>query len=214
MRNDCAFVTGVTYREDGSIGKSLLSLTNLKSEDRNPNSERISKAEIRKEPYQNCKYDRKGFVFGFASGFGLRFSDLERVIKCSRVVGRGQEVHFVVLSYSLGRGGVNGRELFSSEQCGLGGEGEDDVFHFRQWLAGLEIAPYFPIPVGEASESLALDYREVFHRGVWFFFFAYGKVAHGLNHGCFFRRLLLRCFNLHKFLKAAAQSSQGSSYRL
>lgn len=102
-------------------------------------------------------------------------------------------------------------ETFLPEQCWSDGEGKDDVFHVRQWLAGLKIAPYVSVPVGEATKSLALHHREIFDRGVRFFFFAYGKVAHGLDHGCFYRRLLLWDFNLHKILKAAAQSSQGSS---
>jgi len=83
--------------------------------------------------------------------------------------------------------------------------------HSWQGLAALEIAPYFSVAVGEASKTFALHYREVLDRGVRFFIFAYGKVAHGLDRGCFF---LLLNINLHKILKAAAQSSQGSSNRL
>ena len=64
----------------------------------------------------------------------------------------------------------------------------------------MEIAPYFPVAVGEASKTFALHNREVLDRGgMRFFLFAYGKVTHGRNRGYFFRRLLLLDFNLHKF---------------
>jgi hypothetical protein len=97
----------------------------------------------------------------------------------------------------------------------LNREGEHDALHSGQRLAALEIAPDFSIAVGEASKPFALHDREVLDRGgVRFFVFAYGKVTHGLDRDCFFRRLLLLNFNLHKILKAAAQSSQGSSNRL
>ena len=68
-------------------------------------------------------------------------------------------------------------------------EGVNDASYFRQLFAGLKIAPLFAIAVGEAAEAVALHDGEILHRGGGqFFLFAYGKFAHGLNHGCFFRR--------------------------
>ena len=45
----------------------------------------------------------------------------------------------------------NDQRLWAQSSGCLGGEGEDDVFYFGQGLAGLEVAPYFPVPVGEES---------------------------------------------------------------
>jgi len=110
---------------------------------------------------------------------------------------------------------VMGTGEHPTSKSNSGGEGVNDVFDFGQGSAALEFAPDFAVAIGEASKTLALHYREIFHRGVRLLLFANGKVAHRLDRGCFVRRLLLLLyFNLHKILRAAAQSSQGSSNRL
>jgi hypothetical protein len=91
------------------------------------------------------------------------------------------------------------RMKFFPEPRWLNRESEYDALHSLHRLAALEIAPYFSVAVGEASEAFALHYREILDRGVRFFVFAYGKVTHGLDRGRCFRRLLLLDFNLHKF---------------
>jgi len=122
------------------------------------------------------------------SGFGIRVS-----------------FGFLISGFGIAQrddGALTGKS-FLPNLCQLNGEGEDDVFYFGQRLAGLEIAPSFAVPVGKAAEAIALHDGEVFYRaGVRFFLFAYGKVAHALNRDW---------FNLHKILKAAAESSHGSS---
>ena len=92
------------------------------------------------------------------------------------------------------------REHPTSRERILTSKGEDNAFDLGQGFAVLEIAPNFAVAIGEASKTFALHNREVLDRGgVRFFIFAYGKVAHGLDRGCFFRRLLLLNINLHKF---------------
>ena len=48
----------------------------------------------------------------------------------------------------------------------LNREGEYDVFDFGQFLARLEVTPYFRIPICEATEAIALNDRDFISRGI------------------------------------------------